>query len=104
MNTSYLLVKSNKFINNSADFGAALNLEQRGAIVEIINNLFESQKIPRHVIGNGACIKASGFWDTHTLSINNVYSNSYSIAIGVIGLFASSFHDINSTFISKLLD
>lgn len=101
LNTSFLLIKKNKFINNSADFGSALNLEHRGAIVHLIENLFEQQKIPKHVIGNGACIKTSGFWNTHTISERNIFMDSFSIAIGAISLFAASISDTNSTFISK---
>lgn len=102
LNTSNLLIKSNHFINNSADLGSALNLEHRGALVYVIENLFENQTIPKHVIGNGACIKTSGSWNTHTISIKNIFKDSFSISVGAISSFAANFSDTNSTFISTI--
>lgn len=101
LNTSKITFYLNKFLNNSADFGSALNLEHRGAIVEIIENLFEYQSIPKHIIGNGVCIKSTGFGDTHTLSMRNIFKNTFSLSIGAITLFGSSLRDINSTYISR---
>ena len=98
-----MLIKWNKFINNSADFGSGLNLEHRDALIEIVENLFYLQKNPKHVVGNGPCIKLTGFWNTHAFSIRNIFNASFSIAIGSVTTFASSFTDINSTYMSKII-
>ena len=99
--SSNIMIKSNKFLNNSGDFGSALNLEHRGASVIVIDNLFQSQKNLKHIIGCGNCIKTTGYWNTHTLSILNTYNDSFSIACGVISIFGASFTDINSTYLSN---
>ena len=98
-----MLIKWNKFINNSADFGSGLNLEHRDALIEIVENLFYLQKIPKHVVGNSPCIKLTGFWNTHAFSIRNIFNASFSIAVGSVTTFASSFTDINSTYMSKII-
>ena len=100
--SSNMMIEKNVFFNNSADFGAALNLEHRdNAGVFVIDNNFQFQKNTKHVIGCGTDIKTSGYWTTFTVSIRNIYNNSYSISLGVISIFAAGLMDTNSTYLSN---
>lgn len=99
-NDSLVVIKSNYFLNNLADFGAALNLDHRDSIIYVEENFFETQKNLEHIIGGGTCIKSAGFWNSKIFTVKNIYYNSYSISAGAIVIFGNEFYMKDSKIIS----
>ena len=97
---SILLIKTNYFYNNSADFGAGCSLEYINGLIYVVKNFFQSQSIPKHVIGGGTCVEIRTFPGVITYCIANVYNESFSLSMGALSSFQGNQHEINSIFLS----
>ena len=86
------------------DFGCALNFEHKGGYIYVIDCLFDGQINPTHPTGAGSIIKLSGNIKTALFVIRIIGKNTYSVGAGLFGLYSGNLTDINSTYISKLLN
>lgn len=97
---SYFLIEKTLFISNIGDFGCALNFENRGGFIYVIDCLFDRQANPTHPIGAGSIIKTTGDHTTKLMVIRVIAKNTYSAGAGLYGLYKGNLTDINSTYIS----